>query len=214
MPDSVLPAPESTSPERTRAVRPKHAASLLVVRQAPGGTETLMGMRGAKHRFMPNRLVFPGGKVDRADYRAKLGAPLRPDVHLRLEKASSPTLCRALAHAVARELEEETGLSLGRPPALDGLDYLCRAVTPPASPIRFDARFLVVDESRVSGTLAGSGELEGLRFYPVEEALALDLAYATRVVLEQLKIYLALSEEERRGRTRTPFLYRRAWRME
>ena len=66
-----------------------------------------------------------------------------------LAKGAKPRLAQALAVAAARELEEETGLSLGSPPDLSGLDYLCRAITPPESPIRFNARFFIVD--------AGSG---------------------------------------------------------
>lgn len=204
----------SAAPQRRRPVTPRHAASLIVVRMGADGPEVLMGMRGAQHRFMPNRLVFPGGAVDREDYRARFAAPLRPDVLMRLTKASTPRLAPALAHAAARELEEETGLSLGTPPHLEPLDYLCRAITPPESPIRFNARFLVVDAAAAAGKLAGSGELENLRFYALAEALALDLALATRKVLEQLQAYLALTEAERRGRDRTPLLRQRVWQME
>jgi 8-oxo-dGTP pyrophosphatase MutT (NUDIX family) len=201
-------------PERRRPVTPRHAASLIVVRQSAAGPEVLMGMRGAQHRFMPNRLVFPGGSVDRGDYRARFAAPLQPDVLMRLTKASTPRLAPALAHAAARELHEETGLSLGAPPHLDRLDYLCRAITPPESPIRFNARFMVVDAAAASGDLAGSGELENLRYYALQDALQLELALVTRRVLQQLLVYLALTEAERRGRDRTPLLRQRVWHME
>ncbi len=203
-----------TKPARRRAVTPRHAASLIVVRAGAGAPEVLMGMRGAKHRFMPNRLVFPGGAVDRGDFRAPFATPLRPDVLMRLAKASTPRLAPALAHAAAREFEEETGLSLGMPPHLEALDYLCRAITPPEHPIQFNARFLVVDAERVGGTLAGSGELENLRYYALEDALALDLVLVTRKVLEQLQLWLALSPPDRRARDRTPVLRMRAWQME
>lgn len=192
-----------------RTVIAKPAASLLVLREDAAGAAVLMGMRGAGHRFMPNRLVFPGGRVDAPDHRAPAATPLAPPVLARLERRAKPTLARALALAVARELEEETGLSLGRPPALDGLDYLCRAVTPARLPIRFNARFFVVREARVSGALRGSGELETLRYYPLAEALALDLALATRFVLEQLAAWRAMGEEARASRTRTPVLRNR-----
>lgn len=201
-------------PEPRRPVAPRHAASLIVIRQAAEGPEVLMGMRGAQHRFMPNRLVFPGGSVDRADYRAPFATPLRPDVLMRLAKASTPRLAPALAIAAARELQEETGLSLGSPPHLEGLDYLCRAITPPESPIRFNARFLVVDAAAAGGDLAGSGELENLRYYALLDALELELALVTRKVLEQLQAYLALTNAERRGRDRTPLLRERVWNME
>ena len=47
------------APPRPATVRARHAASLVVLRAGPE-PEMLMGMRGARHRFMPNRLVFPG----------------------------------------------------------------------------------------------------------------------------------------------------------
>jgi 8-oxo-dGTP pyrophosphatase MutT (NUDIX family) len=200
---------------RVPTVRARHAASLVVLRHSTSGEpELLMGMRGARHRFMPNRLVFPGGAVDRADLTAPAATPLARPTRALLEKRANPSLAHGLGIAAARELAEETGLTLGDPPALDGLDYLCRAVTPPPGPVRFNARFLVVDAARVCGTLAGSGELEDLRFVDLEVALALDLATPTRFVIERLREWLALSEAERTAPRRTGLLTRRDWRAE
>ena len=214
--DHVRHAPliDQQSPPRPRAVRPRHAASLIVYRGEGDDVSMLMGMRGAKHRFMPNRLVFPGGAVDRADLSAP--SATEPPAHTlrHLRKAANEHLAHGLAIAAARELEEETGLSLGDPPRLDGIEYLCRAVTPPDSPIRFNARFLLVNADRVSGTLAGSGELENLRYYGMAEAMALDLAMPTRLVIERLRIWLALSADERIAITHTAILRRQSWRME
>jgi 8-oxo-dGTP pyrophosphatase MutT (NUDIX family) len=196
-------------------VRAKHAASLIVYRHDNNEPHMLMGMRGAKHRFMPNRLVFPGGRVDRADLTAPHATPLSAATERALRKKANVRLALALAAAAARELLEETGLSLGSPPRLDGLHYLARAVTPPGSPIRFNARFLVVHERHVTGALGGDGELEGLRFYGMTEALALQLALPTRLVLERLQQWLALPEAERNAQTHTPVLLRdRGWTME
>jgi 8-oxo-dGTP pyrophosphatase MutT (NUDIX family) len=196
-------------------VRAKHAASLIVLRYENDEPHMLMGMRGAKHRFMPNRLVFPGGRVDPADLTAPFATPLPPATERALRKKTNPALAHALAAAAARELQEETGLSLGNPPRFDGLHYLARAVTPPGLPIRFNARFLVVEERHVSGELGGDGELEGLRFYGMTEALGLGLALPTRRVLERLKSWLAMSEAERDSETHTPVLQRdRGWVME
>jgi 8-oxo-dGTP pyrophosphatase MutT (NUDIX family) len=182
----------------------RDAASLVVWRQDGGRTDVLMGMRVAGHRFMPNRLVFPGGAVDAADFAAPAGTPLRPEVVALMTRAATLELAHALAHAAARELFEETGLSLGAPPALDGLDYLCRAVTPEAQPIRFNARFLAVPAARVAGTLAGSGELEALRFYDLDEALGYELVNAQRITLEALRDYLAMPETARVRRESVP----------
>jgi 8-oxo-dGTP pyrophosphatase MutT (NUDIX family) len=200
---------------RPQAVRAKHAASLIVLRHVGNEPHMLMGMRGAKHRFMPNRLVFPGGRVDRADLTAHVATRLSPATERALRKKTNVKLAHALAAAAARELREETGLTLGHPPRLDVLHYLARAVTPPGLPIRFNARFLVVDEHHVSGELGGDGELDGLRFYSMTEALALDIALPTRRVLERLKLWLALSEIDRNNQIQTPVLLRdRGWLME
>nr|WP_294520314.1 NUDIX hydrolase [uncultured Rhodopila sp.] len=200
---------------RAQNVRAKHAASLVVWRVENGETHMLMGMRGAKHRFMPNRLVFPGGRVDPADMKAPCATAISPHTEAMLRKKANPALARGLAAAAARELQEETGLSLGNPPRLDVLHYLARAVTPPGAPIRFNARFFAVAAEHVSGTKGGDGELEGLRFYAMPEALSHDLASPTRKVLERLELWLAMTEAERNAETRTPVMVRdEGWRME
>jgi 8-oxo-dGTP pyrophosphatase MutT (NUDIX family) len=205
---------DQNEPPRPKTVRARHAASLLVWRAAGDSTEILMGMRGARHRFMPNRLVFPGGAVDRADFSAPFATALPPLTQAALHRNANVKLAHALGIAAARELLEETGLTLGVPPMLDGLDYLARAVTPADSRIRFNARFFCVPASRVSGTLGGDGELDNLRFYDMAEALALDLAAPTRRMLEQLRVWLTMSETERSARSRVPVLKDRGWKME
>jgi 8-oxo-dGTP pyrophosphatase MutT (NUDIX family) len=215
--DHVRHAPliDQQSPPRPRAVRPRHAASLIVYREEGDAVSMLMGMRGAKHRFMPNRLVFPGGAVDRADLDTRSATKLSPQTEHLLRKSANARLAHGLGIAAARELHEETGLTLGVPPHLDALHLLARAVTPPPSPIRFNARFFAVDARHVTGRLGGDGELEGLRFYAMQEALALDLAMPTRRVLERLRLWLAMDETERAAQTHSPvMLHDRGWRME
>ncbi len=213
MPD-VTPLDLLAPKARHRPVRPRHAASLIVLRHAADGLEILMGTRGRKARFMPNRLVFPGGAVDRADYRARSATPLSPGTRDHLERGAPPRLAHALGIAAARELQEETGLTLGHPPHLDGLFYLCRAITPPDSPIRFSARFFVVDADRLSGTLGGSGELDNLRFYGLEEALSMNLVSITREVLDELQAWLALGEPERANRPHVRIRRTHRWHLE
>jgi 8-oxo-dGTP pyrophosphatase MutT (NUDIX family) len=215
--DHVRHAPliDQQSPPRPRAVRPRHAASLIVYREEGDAVSMLMGMRGAKHRFMPNRLVFPGGAVDRADLDTRSATKLSPQTEHLLRKSANARLAHGLGIAAARELHEETGLTLGVPPHLDALHLLARAVTPPPSPIRFNARFFAVDARHVTGRLGGDGELEGLRFYAMQEALALDLAMPTRRVLERLRLWLAMDARERVAQTHSPvMLHDRGWRME
>lgn len=129
---------------------------------------------------MPRALVFPGGRVDAADRAA--------------EAPAVPGLARGFAATALRETAEETGLvALAEVP----LAYLCRLVTPPWLPIRFDARFLVAPAEAFSGTLGGSGELELLRWVPLAEAMTLDLSQPTRVVLDELTAWLSLDADRR-----------------
>jgi 8-oxo-dGTP pyrophosphatase MutT (NUDIX family) len=184
---------------------PRLAASILVVRDTP--PRLLMARRSRHHRFMPNVLVFPGGAVDEADAAAPFAAPLRAEVSARLERCVRPELAHALAMAAARELSEEVGMSLGTPPALDGLDYLCRAITPPDRAMRFDAHFFVIRADRVAGTPTGSEELEDPGWYSVEDALNAEIALATRAVLGQF----ALWWEGPRTSETVPVLRDRVW---
>lgn len=173
-----------------------------------------MGERGAGARFMPNRLVFPGGAVDPGDADAPAATEPRPEVMSHLLRNARPRLARAVLVAAARELEEETGLSLGTPPRLDAFHYLCRAVTPPSMHMRFNARFLVVDADAVTGTPQSSPELERVRFIGIDAALALDLMLVTREVLGILQTWLALPDALRHARARTPAFKERRWREE
>ncbi len=49
-------------------IRPKDAATIILVRRQRRKLYVLMGMRHSRHAFMPDRYVFPGGRVDRADH--------------------------------------------------------------------------------------------------------------------------------------------------
>ena len=165
-----------------------------------------MGLRHARHRFMPNVLVFPGGRVDRADHRAKAVSELPPFTRACLERQAPPSLARALGVAAARELEEEAGLVLGRMegrrlwPELGAMDYLCRAVTPPNRAMRFNARFLIAPAEAARGEIRGSGELERLDFFAIEDAFRHRVATITAKVLAEFQAWLGMSPAEREAR--------------
>ena len=201
-------------PDKTPVSFARHAASLIVLRESASGPEVLMGVRGAGHRFMPNCLVFPGGAVDAADAEAKAASEPGPHTLAMLGRKARPRLARAIVIAAARELEEETGLSLGRPPRLGGVHYLCRAITPTASPIRFNARFLIVAADEAEGTPGDTGELQSVGFRPVEAALREDLMLVTREVLQRLVAWLALPSGARLARPSLDVFKQRRWRTE
>jgi 8-oxo-dGTP pyrophosphatase MutT (NUDIX family) len=177
---------------QNRPVRPRDAATLVAWRRGAAGIEVLMGRRASRHRFVPGHYVFPGGRVDRADYGAQALSSLSNDVQARLCASCRPSLAHALAVAAARETWEETGLALGEVsqgalrPKLGALDYVLRAITPPQSPIRFHARFFAVEAGQLSGKLEGNGELLDLAWRPVADCLRLPIVDVTEFLLRRL----------------------------
>ncbi|MAB12482.1 NUDIX hydrolase [Parvibaculum sp.] len=213
----------------TRAVRPRDAATLIIVNNDASRPKVLMGQRHENHKFMPNKFVFPGGRVDRADSRVRAAEELRPVVTRRLmtrmRGTPSENRARALAMAAIRETFEETGLVLGKPvrdamsskhedwaayfaqgvaPALGRLDFVARAITPPYRTRRFDTRFFIADAEHIQGdplAVAGSGELQGLHWLTLDDARDLDLPNITRVVLDEIEERL---KQNRAARARRP----------
>ena len=123
--DHVHHAPliDQSEPPRPRAVRARHAASIIVLRPRGDDPEMLMGMRGAKHRFMPNRLVFPGGAVDRADLSAPCATDLPPHTLRHLRKGPM-SVSRTAWHRGGARTGGGDRLSVGAPAAAGRL-HLC-----------------------------------------------------------------------------------------
>jgi 8-oxo-dGTP pyrophosphatase MutT (NUDIX family) len=195
--------------------RPRDAATLIIVRRDGPVPRVLLGRRHADHTFMPNKFVFPGGRLDAADCRMAVAADLDPTTLARLVRRMrgrpSEARARGLALAAVRETFEEVGLIAGRSgagpptaspawnefmatgflPDLSGLRLVARAITPPGRTRRFDSRFFLAD----AGTIAnldrphhvGSGELLEVHWFAFAEALALDLPIITRDILGRLK---------------------------
>ena len=195
-------------PARTRRpVTPRDAATLIIVRRDEAEPKVMMGRRHGGHSFMPDKWVFPGGRIDRSDFHAPHGADLRPEVAARLTKTAPPVRARALAMAAVRETFEEVGLLLATPappraaagpwreflalgalPDLSALDFVARAVTPPALHKRYDARFFMADAARLHSLdrQPDCGELDEIAWFGLESALALDLPTVTRFVLREV----------------------------
>jgi 8-oxo-dGTP pyrophosphatase MutT (NUDIX family) len=213
-----------------RPLAPRDAATLIIVeRTGSSGARVLMGRRHAGARFMPGKFVFPGGRVEPEDRRMRAASALHPQVEEKLNarvRRPSARFARALALAAIRETFEETGLAIGVSdsgapadpppgawtrfaatgvsPALDALDFLARAITPPGRPRRFDARFLIADAAFVAGRVEGAvhpeAELVELVWTPLDEALDLDLPEITRHALKDLGQALAGGLDRRRPR--------------
>ena len=182
---------------RKSIVRPRDAASLILLRGEGKSLEVLAGRRPRNAKFMPGVYVFPGGAID------------PPDRIAWTIEAGVEVLGTRLAHcarAAVRETWEEAGVLIGRPAgwpsappvrapieqaylerglaaALDLLTYVGRAITPSHSPRRFNTRFFLGDGGNVHGDPASSEELEDLRWHPVEGALLESFRDVTRFML-------------------------------
>jgi len=200
-------------------VRPKDAATLILVDRAGPIAKVLLGKRHLGHKFMPGKFVFPGGRVDAADRRMPVAQDLHPHTQAHLMKRlqrPSAAKARALALAAIRETFEETGLALGVPgeptnkvprgpwtdfaattilPDLGALHFIGRAITPPGRPRRFDARFFTMDASavahRIEGVTGPDAELVELVWMPLAQAKELDMPAVTGVMLEELDARIA-----------------------
>ncbi|MFT4959484.1 MAG: 8-oxo-dGTP pyrophosphatase MutT (NUDIX family) [Paracoccaceae bacterium] len=188
----------------------RNAATVIVLRNRHDDPSILMGQRGAKAAFMPNKFVFPGGAVDPQDASVTLATHLPDICHTRLGEESEPDLQHALAAAAIRELWEETGLVLGHAgdwagdipedwhsfaqtghvPTAGALQFVFRALTPPGRPRRFDARFFLLDAREIQGDLDdfthASDELSHLQWVRLSEARNFDLPFITEVVLAEI----------------------------
>ena len=194
-----------------KRVRPRDAATLIIVRRDAAKPRLLMGRRNGGHDFMPDKWVFPGGRIDRSDFHAPYAADLRPEVAARLAKTAPPARARAIALSAIRETFEEAGLLLARPapprpaagpwreflelgaePDLSALDFVARAITPPYRPKRFDARFFMAEAERLISLerRADCGELDEIAWVDLDEALGLDLPNITRFVVQEVALRL------------------------
>jgi 8-oxo-dGTP pyrophosphatase MutT (NUDIX family) len=188
------------APPKARALRPRDAATLIIVDNSSGEPRVLLGRRRLDMVFMPGRYVFPGGRVDPADKQIVVEEDLRPrdleKLMVAMKGTPSVARARALALAAVRETFEEAGLLIGRPlgervapksptwqgfyatgyrPALDRLTFFARAVTPPGRPRRFDSRFFCVEaEAIVHRAKIEDGELSDLEWHSIAQARSLE----------------------------------------
>lgn len=115
------PYPPAPVPDDAPAVRPRPAATVMLLRDRPDGLEVLLLQRAASTPFVPGAHVFPGGAVDDADDD-------HDDVVHGLSRAEADRLLgvdgggRAFWVTAVRECLEEAGVVLA-------LDHDDRPVT-------------------------------------------------------------------------------------
>jgi 8-oxo-dGTP pyrophosphatase MutT (NUDIX family) len=200
-------------------VRPRDSATLILIDRAEKVPKVLLGRRHQRHRFLPGKFVFPGGRIEATDRLMAVSANLHErHVAKLMRRIKRPTVARAMAFALAaiRETHEETGLMLGVPragtlkvppgaweafakagiaPDLSAVHFIARAITPPKRPLRFDSRFFAADVTAVArrddGFVGPDKELVELVWLPITEARRLDMPGITAVVLEELQDRIA-----------------------
>jgi 8-oxo-dGTP pyrophosphatase MutT (NUDIX family) len=200
-------------------VRPRDSATLILIDRAEAVPKVLLGRRHQRHRFLPGKFVFPGGRIEPADRLMAASAALHErHVSKLMRKLKRPSLAKAVAFALAavRETYEETGLMLGAPaagtvtappgpwaafakagivPDLSAIHFVARAITPPKRLLRFDSRFFAADVSAIArhedGFVGPEKELVELVWLPITEARQLDMPGITAVVLEELQDRIA-----------------------
>lgn len=170
-------------------VRPRDAASLILLLPGPRGHRCLMGRRHADSKFLPGYHVFPGGAVAPPDRAAVPASPLDLTHLAAMGVGGNPRAAAALGVAAVRETCEETGIMIGAAgdvgdapgsvfaemrrrgmaPALGRLIYVGRAISPASSGIRFHARFFLTRLLPGEIEFAGDDELHDLSWVPLGE---------------------------------------------
>lgn len=155
LPTQNHPAGEDTPSE------PRLAASVILLRDAPGGLEAFVQHRVSTMDFAAGMVVFPGGRVDVADesgwdYPAELlqrhaaawrsssiGAGSGPgastDAGSSTGSAQAETNAGTVLTAAIREVQEESGLTISP----EDLRPWANWITPTDMPKRFDTYFYV-----------------------------------------------------------------------
>lgn len=228
------PRQNTPKTKATRPLRPRDAASIVIIDRSSRPPRVLMGKRRPDQIFLPNKFVFPGGRVDRIDSAMPSADDLHPRqieaLSLRTPARNGQVRARAFALAAIRELFEETGLVLGkkraaaataprpvplawRPfaetgfmPRLAPLRFFARAITPPDRPRRYDTRFFAADAAVIAHrTGVLDDELSEIGWYSLNDIRGLDVASITRHIVEDIARLLDEGRVENPGAHDVPF---------
>ncbi len=164
--------------------QPAPAATVALARpgRAGGGIEVLLLQRSAKLVFHGGHWVFPGGRIDAADFAA----------------ADSPLEYPAARKAALRETREETGIRIDE----DSLIHVGHWTTPPGLPRRFATWFFVCPLRQAAEVRVDQDEIRDHRWLTPRQAL-LDareevfvLPRPTRATLSDISVYDDLEQLE------------------
>jgi 8-oxo-dGTP pyrophosphatase MutT (NUDIX family) len=162
-----------------QVTEPRQAASIIVLRDSPGGPEVLLVQRNPSQRFMGGAWVFPGGAVhaEDADHAA----------------------------AAVRELREEAGIAL--PEGAEVVPW-SRWITPEEVKVRFDTWFFMAAAPAGAQATVDGGECVDSRWLRPAAALEafgrdeLMLVFPTIKHLEALVHAESVTDALEKARTR------------
>lgn len=168
----------------------RQAATVILVRDADQGLETLMLRRNSKLDFVGGMWVFPGGRVDPEDW------------------GPGDDLLAASRRAAVREAQEEAGLTI----AEDTLAIFSHWEPPPITPKRFLTWFFIAPAPPGKVTI-DDGEIHDSAWMRPADALVrrdadeIELAPPTWVTLHELSEYTDVAQAMAATRAREPEAY-------
>src|SRR6185437_9882192 len=134
----------------SKAVKPRPAASMVLLDRSGSEPRVLLGRRNDALAFLPGKYVFPGGGLETDDWIMPSAGALRENSRKRLalRRQIHGPAPEAFALAAIRETFEETGLLLGTKLQMDSVaqipsgwrDFAAHGFAPNLTPLHFIAR--------------------------------------------------------------------------
>jgi glyoxylase-like metal-dependent hydrolase (beta-lactamase superfamily II)/8-oxo-dGTP pyrophosphatase MutT (NUDIX family) len=172
------------------------AASVVLVREAPGGLQVYLQHRHSRMPFAASMAVFPGGRVDPADAVVAAEAFGAKQPAEGTARAGGPGVIDQFRACAVRETLEETGVRL----RADDLVPWAHWITPHIEPLRYDTHFFLAALPAGEEPQDISGETERADWSTPQEALTaaergeLALMPPTRSVLLELADAVSVAE--------------------
>ena len=118
LPDRLVEQARAYTDGTTEPVEPKHASTVVLMRDGdgqPGGLEVYLLRRHVDMAFAAGMCVFPGGGVDKRDFDAEIGWVGPTPAEWAALLGTDEAFARALVCAAVRETFEESGVLLAGP---------------------------------------------------------------------------------------------------
>jgi 8-oxo-dGTP pyrophosphatase MutT (NUDIX family) len=169
------------------------AATVVLLRDAPDGLETLMLRRDSRLAFAGGMWVFPGGRVDPGDWPAGTDA------------SDAAAVAVAGRNAAVREAAEEAGLVVDSA----SLVPFAHWTPPPEAPKRFSTQFFVAPAPEGRVTIDDGEIRDHMWVAPADalrrrDALEIELAPPTWVTLHTLAAHATVADAIAAARTSEP----------